>query len=134
MTSFVLIIIVLAAQLLVTGGSGIAAAEVSVLQRSDGTTGTITQLGDNVGFYSDAHGNTGPVIMPGGPAPSLSGPHGDPVTGRMIPFGAPMPPSNLTPSPVLPFRPNQPLAPQQPPPPSAAPPGFGFSDGGRFGR
>jgi hypothetical protein len=126
--------IVLATQLFVIGATRIAAADVSVVQRSDGTAGTITHLGDNVGIYSDAHGNTGPVINPSGPVPSAGGPHGDTATERITPFGTPAPPSNLTPAPVLPFNPNRPLVPPQPSAPSTPPPSFGPSSGGRFGR
>jgi hypothetical protein len=94
----------------------------------------MTHLGDNVGIYSDAHGNAGPVIDPSNPAPSSGGPHGDTATGRITPFGTPAPPSNLTPAPVLPLRPNQPPAPLQSLPPPIAPPGSSSSSGGRFGR
>lgn len=132
MTRFVPIF--LATDLLITGASGIATAAVSVVQRSDGTTGTISQLGDDVGLYSDAHGNTGPVMKPGSLAPFSTSPHGETATGHNTPFGTPAPPNNLTPAPVLPFRLNQPPPPQQPSPPSAAPPGLGSSGGGRFGR
>lgn len=113
--------------------AGVALAEVRVIQRGDGTSGTITHLGDNVGIYSDAQGNTGPVISPNGLAPSSGGPHGDTAPGHRTPFGTPAPPSNLTPAPVLPFNPNRPLVPQQPSAPSTAP-GLGSSSGGRFGR
>jgi hypothetical protein len=127
-------VILLATQFLVTGASGIAAADASIVQRSDGTAGTITHLGDDTGIYSDAHGNTGPLINPGNPAPASGGPHGDATAGHLTPFGTPAPPSNLTPAPVLPFNPNRSLAPPQPLAPSTASPSFGPSSGGRFGR
>lgn len=114
---------------------GVVRGEVSVLQRADGSAGTITHFGDDVGIYSDSHGNSGPImIAPQGPGPA--GPHGKPSIGTAIPFGTPPPPNNLTPAPVLPMYPNRPLLPQQPATPSAvAPlPGIGPSSGGRFGK
>ena len=47
------------------------------------------------------------------------------------PFGSPLPPSQLTPAPVLPLNPNRALTPSPSTPSSSAPP---FSGGGRAGR
>lgn len=116
--------------------SGVSLAEVSLVQHRDGTTGTITPLGEDTGLYADPHGNTGPVVKPGN-VPSALAPHGDTQAGLLTPFGTPLPPNNLTPPPVLPLPPNRPLIPHQPPAParSAPPSGFGPAGGsGRFGR
>jgi|SRR5215831_624911 len=120
---------------------GTAQAQISVVQSSDGTTGTITHLGDSHSIYSDSHGNTGAITSPGGGFQSytFTSPQGGTTTGTITTFGSPEPPSNLTPAPVLPFNPNGTLMPQ----PCVAPvvpssPGgtssFGSSaGGGRFG-
>ena len=126
-----------AAHLWMIGIAGVAAADASIVQWSDGTARTITHLGDTVGIYSDAHGNTGPLINPNGTGPSTGAPHGDTSSGHLTPFGTPTPPNNLTPPPVLPPQPNRPLMPQQPaaPAPSAPPSNFWSPSGsGRFGR
>ena len=104
------------------------------VQHRDGTSGRITPLGDDVGIYSDAHGQTGPVVRPGNPP--LPDAHGNTPSTTMTPFGTPTPPNQLTPPPVLPMNPNRPLAPQAPIAPlsSSPPPGFTPSGGGRFGR
>ena len=47
------------------------------------------------------------------------------------PFGEPLPPSHLTPAPVLPFNPNRALMPSPHSPSPSAP---GFPGGGRSGR
>jgi hypothetical protein len=115
---------------------GASLAGVSLVQHRDGTTGIITHLGDDVGIYSDPHGNAGPVVKPGN-IPSSLAPHGDTHPSLLTPFGTPVPPSNLTPPSVLPPTPNRPLMPQQPPAPltSAPPSGFGTTGGsGRIGR
>ena len=117
--------------------TGIGLAEVGVIRHSDGTAGIITHLGDDVGIYSDSHGNSGPIMNPGSPPSFSGGPHGDTTAGANTVFGTPPPPSNLTPAPILPMNPNRPLLPQQSIPPSSSvpPSGFGSSGGsGRFGR
>jgi hypothetical protein len=117
-------------------------AQISVFQSSDGTSGTITQLGDNFAIYSDSHGNTGTITGLGGGIQSYSfmSPGGDMTTGTISTFGSPTPPNNLTPAPVLPFNPNGPLMPQQriaPVVPFSPGPAFGSgspSGAGRLGR
>ena len=95
-------------------GRGLAHAQISVFQGSDGTSGTITHLGDSVSIYSDSHGNTGTITNLGGGFQSFSftGPQGGTMTGTITTFGSPEPPNNLTPAPVLPFNPNRTLMPQ----------------------
>jgi hypothetical protein len=123
-------------------GGEIAQAQISVFQSSDGTSGTITHLGDSFSIYSDSHGNTGTITNLGGGFQSYSftSPLGGTTTGTITTFGTPEPPSNLTPAPVLPFTPNGTLMPQ----PRVAPvvtfssggtSSFGSAgSGGRFGR
>lgn len=126
---------------LVLGGE-IAHAQTSVFQSSDGTSGTITHLGDTFSIYSDSHGNQGTITNFGNGFQSYSfkSPQGGTTTGSITTFGTPTPPSNLTPPPVLPFTPNGILMPQQRAAPmvpfsSGGPTAFGPpGGGGRFGR
>lgn len=123
-------------------GGGSVHAQVSVFQNSDGTSGTITQLGDTISIYSDSHGNHGTITNLGGGFQSYSftSPQGGTTTGSITTFGLPVPPSNLTPAPVLPFSPNGTLMPQPRVAPvvpfsSGANSGLGSpGGGGRFGR
>lgn len=68
-------------------------------------------------------------IRPGDDArvPAPAGPQGPLPPRTTTPFGAPSPPNQLTPAPVLPFHPNRPLMPS----PSAPAP---YSGGGHGGR
>ena len=124
-------------------------AQISVFQNSDGTSGTITQLGENFAIYSDSHGNSGTIMSLGGGFQSYSftSPQGEMKSGTITTFGSPTPPNNLTPAPVLPFNPHGPIMPREQvapmvpfTPSSPAGPGSGFGtyghsgSGGRFGR
>ena len=121
---------------------GTVSAQISVFQSSDGTSGTITHLGDSFSIYSDSHGNTGTITNLGGGFQSYSytSPQGGTTTGSITTFGSPVPPSNLTPAPVLPFTPNGTLMPQPRVAPvvpfsSGGPSAIGSpGGGGRFGR
>lgn len=123
-------------------GGGTVHAQVSVFQSSDGTSGTITHLGEDFSIYSDSHGNTGTITNFGGGLQSYSftSPQGATTTGSITTFGSPAPPSNLTPAPVLPFTPNGTLMPQPRVAPvvpfsSGGPSAIGSpGGGGRFGR
>ena len=88
-----------------------AAGEVSVFRGQDGTSGTITDLGGGMGIYSDSHGTFGPAQERGNPQSTLTLPPGQPTQGTRTPFGTPVPPSNITPAPVLPFHPHSPMIP-----------------------
>ncbi len=92
-------------------------AESGLYRGTDGSSGRITDLGSGIEIYSDAHGMTGAVLprQGAGPVGPLTLPHGQLKPGTMIPFGAPAPPSNLTPAPVLPAFPHRLLPPQSPP-------------------
>lgn len=107
-----------------------ASAQPFPFRESNGTTGTISPLGDGSAIYSDTHGNKNPTLLGSGiPSHSFSGPHG--VTpGTVTPFGTPTPPNLLTPAPLLPLQPKgmaipQPQAPAVPPTPGR----FGPSGG-----
>src|SRR5215471_6620978 len=120
---------------------GTAQAQFSVVQSTDGTTGTITHRGDSYSISSDSHGHTGAITNLGGGFQSYSftSPQGGTTTGTITTFGSPEPPSDLTPAPGRPFNPNGTLM----PPPRVAPlvpfssagtSSFGSSGGGgRFG-
>ncbi len=112
-----------------------AAQGVSIFQGSDGTSGTITDLGNDFRIYSDSHGNSGTT------------PQGQKKSGSIATFGTPSPPNNLTPAPVLPFNPHGPLMPREQvapvvpfTPSSPASPNSNWGtfgnggSGGRFGR
>ena len=74
--------------------------------------------------------------------PALGVPQSDPSPRTTTPFGSPLPPSQLTPAPVLPFNPNRslmpsPSAPSHPPNPARAETRANpapYSGSGRLGR
>lgn len=108
---------------------GIGPAKGGVVQHRDGTSGRLSPLGDDIGIYSDPHGNHTIVTKPGTESPIGLRPHVETETGNRSSFGTPLPPNNLTPAPVLPFNPNRALS------PAAPPNGYTPSSGsGRFGR
>ncbi|MDO9117407.1 MAG: hypothetical protein Q7U39_05585 [Nitrospira sp.] len=104
-------------------------AESRIVQNHDGTSGHLSHLGDDIGIYSDPHGNQTIVTKPGTESPIGLQPHGETESGNRSTFGTPLPPNNLTPAPILPLSPNRALSPA-PSPNSHTPP----SGGGRFGR
>jgi hypothetical protein len=103
-----------------------ALGNTGIVRHPDGTAGTITTIDDRTGVYFDSHGDTRPLILPGG---MMSDPHGGTPPSAVAPsFGTPSPPSHLTPAPILPFHPNRPL---MPPPAVVPPPATGsFGSGG----
>ena len=109
--------------------AGICLAESGVVRNRDGTSGRLSHLGDDIGIYSDQHGNHTIVTTPGVESPIGLQPHGDIESGHRSTFGMPPPPNNLTPAPTLPFHPNRALSP--PLPPSSQPPAGGT---GRIAR
>jgi hypothetical protein len=133
-------------------GTDVSAQGISIIQGSDGTSGTIVDLGGGIRSYSDSHGTTGTILDLGGGIQSyqFSSPHRGPQSGTILTFPAPRsdvgaPPVGLTPAPVLPFLPNRPLMPREQLSPVApltpSTPGTGkfntFGGGGgvsRFGR
>ena len=133
-------------------GTDLSAQGISIIQGSDGTSGTIMDLGGGIRSYSDSHGNMGTILDLGGGFQTyqFTSPHGGPKSGTILTFPAPRsdfgtPPAGLTPAPVLPFFPNRPLMPREQLSPVApltpSTPGTGtfntFGSGGsvsRFGR
>lgn len=110
-------------------------AEVTLFQGSDGTSGTVLDLGGGIRIYSDSHGNTGTINDLGGGTQSyrFSTPHGEFKSGTV--FSTP-PPQGVTPPPLLPFTPHSPPMPGTPTAPSLAPPassGSGSFSYGAFG-
>lgn len=95
--------------------SGTSQAEFSIFQGSDGTSGTITDLGNGFRIYSDSHGNSGTITDFGGGFQSYSftTPQGQMKSGSITTFGSPTPPNNLTPTPVLPFNPHGSIMPRE---------------------
>lgn len=104
-------------------------AESRIVQNHDGTSGRLSHLGDDIGIYSDPHGNQTIVTKPGTESPIGLQPHGETESGNRSMFGTPLPPNNLTPAPILPLSPNRALSPA--PSPNNHTPSSG---GGRFGR
>ncbi|MGH7229022.1 MAG: hypothetical protein ACREIH_07365, partial [Nitrospiraceae bacterium] len=87
---------------LLTAGNGWA--QISVIQGSDGTSGTIVDLGNGFRTYSDSHGNMGTIMDLGGGFQTyqFSSPQGGSQSGTITTFGSPTPPSGITPAPILP--------------------------------
>lgn len=120
-------------------------AQISIIQNSDGTSGTVTDLGNGFRIYSDSHGNSGTIIDLGGGFQSYSftTPQGHMKSGSITTFGTPSPPGNLTPAPVLPFTLGDPIMPREqvapvvpftPSVPTGPGSGFGPSSRGGVGR
>lgn len=99
-----LLYVILVMALLLIGASP-AAAQISIIQGSDGTSGTIVDLGNGFRTYSDSHGNTGTIMDLGGGFQTyqFSGPRGQSQSGSILSFGQPTSPQGITPAPILPF-------------------------------
>ena len=124
-----------------------AAQGISIIQGSDGTSGTVVDLGGGFRSYSDSRGNTGTIVDLGGGFQTyqFSSSHGGLQSGTILTLPAPRanigtPPAGLSPAPVLPFFPKSPPAPREqmapvvPLTPNQGPfSTFGGSNG-RFGR
>ena len=93
---------------------GIGLSESQNIQNRDGTSGRLSHLGDDIGIYSDPHGNHTIVTKPGTESPVGLRPHGETESGNRSAFGTPLPPNNLTPAPILPLSPNRALSPTVP--------------------
>ena len=143
---------ILAISALLSGGDATAQG-ISIIQGSDGTSGTIMNFGGGFRSYSDSHGNTGTIMDLGGGFQTyqFSSPHGGLQSGTILTFPAPQssfnsPPAGLAPAPLLPFTPRgsimpraqaAPVVPLAPLTPSTGTFNtFGSSGGGagRFGR
>jgi hypothetical protein len=119
---------------------------ISIIQDSDGTSGTVLELGKGFRTYSDSHGNMGTIMDLGGGFQTyqFTSPHGGLQSGTILTLPSPRSsldtsPAGLTPAPVLPFTPRGPLMPREqmapvvPLIPNTGP--FNtFGGGGRLGR
>ena len=111
-------------------------AEVTLFQSSDGTSGTVVDLGGGIRIYSDSHGNSGTITDLGAGVQNyrFGTPHGEAKMGTL--FSAPPPPPGVTSAPLLPFTPHTAPMPSVPSAPSVAPPvgsGSGAFSYGAFG-
>jgi hypothetical protein len=93
---------------------------ISIIQGSDGTSGTAMELGNGFRTYSDSHGNMGTIMDLGGGFQTyqFTSPHGGMQSGTILTLPSPRssfntPPAGLTPAPVLPFTPRGPLMPRE---------------------
>jgi hypothetical protein len=101
--------------------AGTAQAQgISIIQGSDGTSGTVMELGNGFRTYSDSHGNMGTIMDLGGGFQTyqFTSPYGGMQSGTILTLPAPRssfntPPAGLTPAPVLPFTPRGPLMPRE---------------------
>jgi hypothetical protein len=101
--------------------AGTATAQsISIIQGSDGTSGTVMELGNGFRTYSDSHGNMGTIMDLGGGFQTyqFTSPHGGMQSGTILTLPSPRssfdtPPAGLTPAPVLPFTPRGPLMPRE---------------------
>ena len=91
--------------------AGPAQAQMTIIQGSDGTSGTVIDLGNGFGTYSDSHGNTGTIMDLGGGFQTyrFTSPSGQTQSGSVLSFGAPVPPQGMTPALILPVRPHGPI-------------------------
>lgn len=100
---------------------------LTVIQGSEGTSGTVMDLGNGLGVYSDSHGNSGSIVDLGGGLRTFqfTSPSGEMKSGTIQSFGSV--PEPIRPAPVLPFGPHvSPLmTPGEPKAPSVAPPSSG---------
>ncbi|HYM38284.1 MAG TPA: hypothetical protein VES96_07770 [Nitrospiraceae bacterium] len=129
-----------------------SAQGISIIQGSDGTSGTVMELGNGFRTYSDSHGNMGTIMDLGGGFQTyqFTSPHGGLQSGTILTLPAPrssfgQPAAGLAPAPMLPFTPRGPIMPREqmtpvaPPTPMAPSTGTfnAFGSGGgvsRFGR
>ena len=68
---------------------GICLAESGGVRNRDGTSGRLSHLGDDIGIYSDQHGNHTIVTTLGVESPIGLQPHGDIESGHRSMFGMP---------------------------------------------
>ena len=101
-------------------GGNVAAQGISMIQGSDGTSGTIVDLGGGFRSYSDSRGNMGTIMDLGGGFQTFqfTSPHGSMQSGTILTQPAPRssfdtPPAGLTPALVLPFTPRSPIMPRE---------------------
>ncbi len=120
-------------------------AQISIIQGNDGSSGTVTDLGNGFRVYSDAHGNTGTIQDLGGGLQSyqFSSSEGRGQSGTILNLGPSVgstpstPPQNSTSPYSLSSKPYGPLVTPSQPSAPAAPmtpgPSFGNPGGGTWG-
>ena len=98
----------------------VAAQGISIIQGSDGTSGTVMDFGNGFRTYSDSRGTTGTIMDLGGGFQTFqfTSPHGGQQSGTILSLPSPRsgfntPPAGLTPAPVLPFTPRGTLMPRE---------------------
>ena len=91
--------------------AGPAQAQMTIIQGSDGTSGTVIDLGNGFSTYSDSHGNSGTIVDLGGGFQTFqfSSPGGRTQSGTALSFGDPASPQVVTPALILPIRPHGPI-------------------------
>ncbi len=95
------------------------AGDLAIVRGSDGTTGTLYDLG-GIKWSQDSHGTQGTIYDFGGISTyQFTSPGGKTRLGTIYHFGVPPPPNSLTPAPILPFNPHGALMPRELPPPVA---------------
>jgi len=91
--------------------AGPAQAQMTIIQGSDGTSGTVIDFGNGFQTYSDSHGNRGTIIDLGGGFQTFQfrSTSGQNQSGSVLSFGAPTSPQGITPALILPIRPHGPI-------------------------
>jgi hypothetical protein len=91
--------------------AGPAEAQMTIIQGSDGTSGTVMDLGNGFRTYSDSHGNTGTIMDLGGGFQSFyfNSPGGRTQSGMALTLGDPAPSEAVAPALILPIRPHGPI-------------------------
>lgn len=112
----------------------IASSEPAILQQRDGTTSTLTPLGERDAIYSNGYGNKGVTHLGSGLPPHTFSSPSDGVPGSVTPFGTATPPNLVTPAPLLPIHPRGMATPYPQPPASSGCSGGNSRFGGRSGR
>ncbi|MGH7252748.1 MAG: hypothetical protein ACREIE_03000 [Nitrospiraceae bacterium] len=91
--------------------AGPAEAQMTFIQSSDGTSGTVIDLGNGFRTYSDSHGNTGTIMDLGGGIQTFqfNSPGGRTQSGTALRFDSPAPSEAVVPALILPIRPHGPI-------------------------
>jgi hypothetical protein len=115
------------ALLCVLGTSPVWAEGMTIIQSSDGTAGTVMDLGNGQAIYSDSHGSSAALMDLGGGLRTFqfTSPSGPAQRGTVQSLGAV--PQAVLPAPILPFSPHASplLTPGEPKTPTVAPPSSG---------
>lgn len=109
-------------------------AESGIVLNRDGTSGTLTPLGDGDAIYSDAHGQAGTIthLNRGVASHTFSSAHGN-QPALMVPLDGLTTPTQPTPAPVLPFHRRGLMQPGGQSSPSIPVPSSGTGSSGTYG-